>query len=160
MASRLNRSESGLAGVRRMLRRETKRALRAIDSGRAPRGEAIPDARKHLKKARAALRLARAARFRRDDGERSRFRHDEPPWRALGAAGLGANSDSLLANRRARIGFKSPARFSVEAWDGGDAAGMRVSTGRSSAIALSVLRRSAEFPVRSRRRTNLRRRLL
>jgi CHAD domain-containing protein len=61
MASRLKRSESGLAGVRRMLRQETKRALRAIDSGRAPRGEAIHDARKRLKKARAALRLARAA---------------------------------------------------------------------------------------------------
>jgi CHAD domain-containing protein len=44
-----------------MLRRETKRVLQAIDSGHAPRGEAIHDARKRLKKARAALRLARAA---------------------------------------------------------------------------------------------------
>lgn len=55
----LKRSESGFAGVRRMLRRETKRALQAIDSAHAPRGEAIHDARKRLKKARAALRLAR-----------------------------------------------------------------------------------------------------
>jgi CHAD domain-containing protein len=61
MASRLRRSESGIAGARRVLRRETKRALQAIDSSRAPRGEAIHDARKHLKKARAALRLARPA---------------------------------------------------------------------------------------------------
>ena len=57
--ARLKRSESGFAGVRRMLRRETKRALQAIDSAHAPRGEAIHDARKRLKKARAALRLAR-----------------------------------------------------------------------------------------------------
>ena len=61
MAPRLRRSESGVAGVQRMLRRETKRAVRAMGSGHPPRGEAIHDARKRLKKARAALRLARAA---------------------------------------------------------------------------------------------------
>jgi CHAD domain-containing protein len=61
MASRVKRRESGVAGVRRILRRETKRALQAMDSARVPRGEAIHDARKRLKKARAALRLARAA---------------------------------------------------------------------------------------------------
>jgi len=61
MAPRLRRSESGVAGVQRMLRRETKRAVRAMGSGHAPRGEAIHDARKRLKKARAALRLARTA---------------------------------------------------------------------------------------------------
>ena len=61
MAPRLRRSESGVAGVQCMLRRETKRAVRAMGCGHAPRGEAIHDARKRLKKARAALRLARAA---------------------------------------------------------------------------------------------------
>ncbi len=59
MAARLRRGESGVAGVRRILRDETKEALRAMAPGRPARGKAIHDARKRLKKARAALRLVR-----------------------------------------------------------------------------------------------------
>src|SRR6185503_9777192 len=74
MASRLRRSESGVAGVQRMLRRETKRVVRVMGSGHAPRGEAIHDARKRLKKARAALRLARARFLRTStDGRTTPF---------------------------------------------------------------------------------------
>jgi CHAD domain-containing protein len=71
MAGRLERSESGVAGVRRILRRETKKASRRIRSRRGVRGEAIHDARKRLKKARAALRLVRDrlgdAEYRREN---------------------------------------------------------------------------------------------
>lgn len=57
----LKRSESGTAGVGRIVRRETKKALQALPPGRPARREAIHDARKRLKKARAALRLVRDA---------------------------------------------------------------------------------------------------
>jgi len=76
VASRLKKSESGVAGVWRILRRETKRALQALDSRRAPRGESIHDARKRLKKARAALRLARESL---PDNEYRRGIHSEMP---------------------------------------------------------------------------------
>ncbi len=57
----VKRSESGAAGVRRIVRRETKKALQPLDPRGRLRGEAIHDARKRLKKARAALRLGRDA---------------------------------------------------------------------------------------------------
>ncbi len=60
MAKRLKRGESGTAGVRRVLRRETAKARRSVPPD-ALRAKPIHDARKHLKKARAALRLVRDA---------------------------------------------------------------------------------------------------
>jgi CHAD domain-containing protein len=59
VAAGLKRKESGTAGARRILRRETKKALQRIRPRHPVRGEAIHDARKRLKKARAALRLVR-----------------------------------------------------------------------------------------------------
>lgn len=60
MAKRLKRGEAGAAGARRVLRRETAKAVQSLRTN-VLRAEAIHDARKRLKKARAALRLVRAA---------------------------------------------------------------------------------------------------
>ena len=59
MARRIERDESGIESVRRIVRRETKKALKLLGSGRQPRDVAVHDARKQIKKARAALRLIR-----------------------------------------------------------------------------------------------------
>lgn len=60
MATRLKRRESGVTNLRRIFRSETQKAMEPIRRGVA-RGDAIHDARKRLKKARAALRLVRDA---------------------------------------------------------------------------------------------------
>ena len=57
----VKRGEAGTAGARRIVRRETKKALQELPPHRPLRGEAVHDARKRLKKARAALRLMRDA---------------------------------------------------------------------------------------------------
>src|SRR5262245_11848944 len=56
-----------LDGVRRFIRAETRKALKSIggegsrSSGRGPSDEKVHDTRKRLKRARAAVRLARPA---------------------------------------------------------------------------------------------------
>jgi hypothetical protein len=79
-----------------VLRRETKRVLEDIDSGPAPRGEAIHDARKHLKKGRAALRLARAARPHDEYRRRNATRRDA-------ARPLGEIRDEVLIDTLDRL---------------------------------------------------------
>ena len=73
MARRIERDESGTQSVRRIVRRETKKALKLLGSGRQPRDVAVHDARKQIKKARAALRLIRKPlgerRYRRANEE-------------------------------------------------------------------------------------------
>src|SRR6266550_536207 len=61
MPPRIEGSESGAEGIRRILRKEIEKALGAVDSARSPTDEGIHDARKRLKRARAALRLIREA---------------------------------------------------------------------------------------------------
>lgn len=60
MASRLRRSEAGAEGVRRIVRRETRNALRRLAAGRRVGDTSVHEARKALKRARAALRLLRS----------------------------------------------------------------------------------------------------
>jgi CHAD domain len=73
MARRIERDESGTESVRRIVRRETRKALELLGSGRQPRDVAVHDARKQIKKARAALRLIREPlgerRYRRENEE-------------------------------------------------------------------------------------------
>jgi CHAD domain-containing protein len=59
VSRRLERDERGTESVRRIVRRETKKALDRLPRGRQPEDAAIHDARKRIKRARAALRLVR-----------------------------------------------------------------------------------------------------
>ncbi len=61
MAAHLHDDEAGTRGVRRLLRKEVGKALEAVESGQPPSDAAVHEARKRLKKARAALRLLRPA---------------------------------------------------------------------------------------------------
>src|SRR5262249_51428072 len=71
MAERLREGEPPARGVRRIVRRGAAKALKRVDVDRAPADVAIHDARKRLKRARAALRLIRkplgARQFRREN---------------------------------------------------------------------------------------------
>jgi CHAD domain-containing protein len=71
MAEQLREGESALKSVRRIVRREATKALERVDVDAPPPDAAIHDARKRLKRARAALRLVRkplgAHRFRREN---------------------------------------------------------------------------------------------
>jgi CHAD domain-containing protein len=71
MAEQLREGESALKSVRRIVRREATKALERIDVPSPPADAAIHDARKRLKRARAALRLVRKPlgprRFRREN---------------------------------------------------------------------------------------------
>jgi CHAD domain-containing protein len=73
MARRLESDEAATETVRRIVRREAKKALERLVSGRQPRDVAVHDARKQIKKARAALRLIRESlgerRYRRENAE-------------------------------------------------------------------------------------------
>ena len=102
MAARLERGESGAAGVRRILRRETKKALQRMQPRGPARGEAIHDARKRLKRARAALRLVRDmlgdAEYRR---ENERLRDAARPLSEIRDADvLIATLEGLMRRRR------------------------------------------------------------
>ncbi len=59
MSARLRRDESGTEGVRRVVRREVRKALESLTPKRPPRDVALHQARKRIKRARAALRLVR-----------------------------------------------------------------------------------------------------
>lgn len=71
MAARLRRSEAGAEGARRIVRRETRDALRRLAAGRRVGDSSVHEARKALKRARAALRLLRprlgARAYRREN---------------------------------------------------------------------------------------------
>ncbi len=125
MPPRIEGSESGAEGIRRILRKEIEKALGAVDSARSPTDEGIHDARKRLKRARAALRLIREAlgdrEYRREnrilrDAARplSEIRdakilidiYDDLTGRTGGAArpalqGLSPMRTTLVSNRRA-----------------------------------------------------------
>jgi CHAD domain-containing protein len=60
MAGKLAQSESGPKGIRRVLRKELQKALERL-AGQRLTDEKVHDARKRIKKARAALRLLRDA---------------------------------------------------------------------------------------------------
>jgi CHAD domain-containing protein len=60
MAAELHRSESGTRSLRQIARKQVADALAAL-AGRSPTDEAVHDARKELKRARATLRLLRDA---------------------------------------------------------------------------------------------------
>jgi CHAD domain-containing protein len=59
MARRLRPDAVGTDKVRGIVRREAKKALKRLPSSRQPQDVAVHDARKRIKKARAALRLIR-----------------------------------------------------------------------------------------------------
>jgi CHAD domain-containing protein len=59
MSRRLGRGEAGTESIRRIVRRETKQALEHLPSNGQPKDVAVHDARKRIKRARAALRLVR-----------------------------------------------------------------------------------------------------
>jgi CHAD domain-containing protein len=62
MAEQLRETEAGTRGVRRILDRQIEASLEALERGDQPLGdEAVHDARKRIKKARASLRLLRNA---------------------------------------------------------------------------------------------------
>lgn len=61
MADQLRETESGTRGVRRLVRKQTRKALETLDSNHSLSDEAVHDARKRLKRVRAALRLVRTA---------------------------------------------------------------------------------------------------
>src|SRR4051812_739244 len=70
MAKQLRQTESGTKGVRRILRQQVGKALKALREGGEPLADdAVHEARKRLKKGRAYLRLLRKAlgqrRYRR-----------------------------------------------------------------------------------------------
>jgi CHAD domain-containing protein len=69
MAQRLTAGEPATKSVRRIVGREAKKALKDLASGATPRDASVHDARKRIKRARAALRLIRKPlgerRFRR-----------------------------------------------------------------------------------------------
>ena len=71
MARRLNPEAVGTEKVRRLVRRQAKKALNDLPSGGQPRDVAVHEARKRIKRARAALRLIREPlgerRFRREN---------------------------------------------------------------------------------------------
>jgi CHAD domain-containing protein len=72
MADQLRETESGTEGVRRILCKQVGRALKALKgNGRPLSDEAVHDARKQLKRTRAALRLLRkelgSATYRREN---------------------------------------------------------------------------------------------
>ena len=70
-ADQLRAGESPAKSVRRIIRREAAKALRRLEAGDPPPDAAVHDARKRLKRARAALRLVRkdlgARRFQREN---------------------------------------------------------------------------------------------
>jgi CHAD domain-containing protein len=59
MPARIKDHDSGTSSIRRIVRKETEEALEDLDPNRSLTDEAIHDARKRLKRARAALRLIR-----------------------------------------------------------------------------------------------------
>jgi CHAD domain-containing protein len=59
MSSQLQRDEPGTECVRRIVRREAKKALQHLPRRQQPKDVAVHDARKQIKRARAALRLVR-----------------------------------------------------------------------------------------------------
>ena len=71
MAKKLRRGDSAVKFVRRIVRRDTEKALMRVDVDHPPTDASIHDARKRLKGARAALRLIRRplgrARFRKEN---------------------------------------------------------------------------------------------
>ncbi len=81
MASQLRETEAGTKSVRRIIRKQTEKALEALGgNGRALSDEAVHDTRKRLKKVRAALRLVRKALGARTfDRENAAFRDAARP---------------------------------------------------------------------------------
>ena len=74
-ADRFQAGKSPARSVRRIVRREAAKALKRVQAGDPPPDVAIHDARKRLKRVRAALRLVR-----KDLGSR-RFRHENEVFR-------------------------------------------------------------------------------
>jgi CHAD domain-containing protein len=72
VSRQLERDEAGIESVRRIVRREAGKALDSLPSGGPPRDVALHDARKRIKRARAALRLVR-----KPLGERAYRRENE-----------------------------------------------------------------------------------
>jgi benzoyl-CoA reductase/2-hydroxyglutaryl-CoA dehydratase subunit BcrC/BadD/HgdB len=58
MAAQVEQSEAAAKGIRRILRKQLENALESLTAGRLT-DEKVHDARKRIKKARAALRLSR-----------------------------------------------------------------------------------------------------
>ena len=83
MAYRLKKREGIATGVRRIVHAELARAIDELEANRSDdAGTAVHEARKHLKKTRAALRLVRddlGAGLRRD--ENAALRDAQAAWR-------------------------------------------------------------------------------
>jgi CHAD domain-containing protein len=81
MSQELRNTESGTRGVRRIVRKQTEKALEILEGeGGSPSDKAVHDARKQLKKVRAGLRLLRPALgSSMYDRENARFRDAAHP---------------------------------------------------------------------------------
>jgi len=84
MSSGLHQRGAGGRQARRILRQEIRKGLRKLDGGRRATDEDIHDARKRIRKARAALRLLRKAMSRAEYQREDRLLRDAA--RPLGAA--------------------------------------------------------------------------
>jgi CHAD domain-containing protein len=104
VSARLRRGEAGTDGVRRILRREARKALDSLPAGRQLKDAAVHDARKRIKKARAALRLVR-----KPLGGRAYRRENEQLRDA--ARRLGSVRDAkILVEAFDRVAARSPHR--------------------------------------------------
>jgi CHAD domain-containing protein len=110
MAEKLRPRHSAVKFVRRIVRRDAEKALKRVDVDRPPADASIHDARKRLKRARAALRLIRKplgrARFRK---ENEAFREAAKPLSEIRDAKIVVEAlDALLkrATRRDRAALR------------------------------------------------------
>ncbi len=89
MNRQIRRDEPGTESVRRIVRTEAKKALDELPSGGQPKDVAVHDARKRIKRARAALRLVRKPLGGRQ------YRHENDELRDA-ARPLGAVRDAKI----------------------------------------------------------------
>jgi CHAD domain-containing protein len=101
MADQLRPTEAGTKGVCRLVRKQVGKALEALQ-GRPPSDEAVHDARKRLKKARAWLRLLRdAVGARRYRQENTTLRDAARPLTEVRDAKVLVDTLDVLAGRAA-----------------------------------------------------------
>jgi len=101
MADQLRDTESGTRGVRRILRKQTDKAVEALEEGGRPLSdEAVHTARKQMKKVRAGLRLlCETLGTRAYDQENGCVRDAARPLTEVRDAGVLVNTLGKLADR-------------------------------------------------------------
>src|SRR5205814_6211686 len=101
MSEQLRDTESGAKGVRRILKKQTGKAVKALEEGGRPLSdEAVHTARKQMKKVRASLRLLREALGSRTYGrENACVRDAARPLTEVRDAGVLVDTLDKLADR-------------------------------------------------------------